>query len=153
MNYLGSNMQKGYNPHTLQKSLAWMAEAVQGEKEKEFFYEYLISVGPTESDRDLIISIRDDEKEHRDMFRTIYKDFTGQEIKEVIAEGAVKKQDSYLMGIQFGIFESLKEVEQYREIFKGLPEGYYRDAVSDMISDKLKHATMYNFQYTKNLKS
>ena len=146
-------MQKGYNPHSLQKSLAWMAEAVQVEKEKELFYEHLISVGPTEVDRDLIISIRDDEKEHRNMFRTMYKDFTGQEIKDVKAEDEVKKPDSYLVGIQFGLFEALKEVEKYREIFKGLPEGYYRDAVSDMISDKLKHATMYNFQYTKNLKS
>lgn len=146
-------MQKGYNPHSLQKSLAWMAEAVQVEKEKEFFYEYLISVGPTEGDRELIVSIRDDEKEHRDMFRTIYKDFTGQEIKEEKAEEKVKEQDSYLAGIQFGLFESLREVETYREIFKGLPEGYYRDAVSDMISDKLKHATMYNFQYTIHLKN
>lgn len=146
-------MQKGYNPHSLQKSLAWMAEAVQLEKEKELFYEHLISVGPTEADQDLIVSIRDDEKEHRDMFRTMYKDFTGQEIKDRMTEGEVKKPESYLQGIQFGLFEALREVEKYREIFKGLPEGYYRDAVSDMISDKLKHATMYNFQYTKNLRN
>lgn len=146
-------MQKGYNPHTLQKSLAWMAEAVQGEKENQLFYEYLISAGPKESDQEMIASIRDNEIEHWLMFKTIYKDFTGQEIKEVKCAEDGKEPDSYLEGIQQGLFGALRAVEKYREIFKGLPEGYYRDAVFDILTDKLKHATLYNFQYIKNQKS
>lgn len=152
MNYLGSNMQKGYNPHSLQKSLAWMAEAVQGEKEKELFYEYLISVAPRQEDKDIISSIREDEVEHTRMFKQMYKDFTGQEIKEIKGED-FQKPDSYLEGIQRALFGELRTVEKYREIFKGLPEGYYRDSVFDILTDELRHSAKYNFLYTMNLTS
>ena len=58
---LGSGMYQGYDPKALQKSLALMFEAVQGEKEDRLFYEYLISIAPTQADKEVIASIRDDE--------------------------------------------------------------------------------------------
>lgn len=147
--YLGNSMYQGYDPEALQKSLALMFEAVQGEKEDRLFYEYLISVAPTQEDKEIISSIRDDEIRHNLMFKKMYKDFTGQEVMDVTAEG-FKKPASYIDGIQQALFGELKAVEKYREIRKGLPDRQNRDAVFEILTDELKHAAKYNFLYTEN---
>lgn len=152
MNNTGNNVYQGYDSQALQKSLELMVEAVQGEKGDRLFYEYLISVAPTQADKDVIASIRDDEIRHNLMFKKIYKDFTGKDVMDVNGE-QIKKPGSYIDGIQQALFGELRAVEKYREIRKGLPDRYYRDLVFDIITDELKHASKYNFLYTKNLKS
>ncbi|ARJ38454.1 rubrerythrin [Sporosarcina ureae] len=147
--YLGNSIYQGYDPEALQKSLALMFEAVQGEKEDRLFYEYLISVAPTQEDKEIISSIRDDEIRHNLMFKKMYKDFTGQEVMDVTAED-FKKPASYIEGIQQALFGELKAVEKYREIRKGLPDRQNRDIVFDILTDELKHAAKYNFLYTEN---
>ncbi|PIC66025.1 rubrerythrin [Sporosarcina sp. P21c] len=147
--YLGNSIYQGYDPEALQKSLALMFEAVQGEKEDRLFYEYLISVAPTQEDKEIISSIRDDEIRHNLMFKKMYKDFTGQEVMDVTAED-FKKPASYIEGIQQALFGELKAVEKYREIRKGLPDCQNRDIVFDILTDELKHAAKYNFLYTEN---
>ncbi|PIC80222.1 rubrerythrin [Sporosarcina sp. P18a] len=142
-------MYQGYNPEALQKSLALIFEAVQGEKEDRLFYEYLISVAPTQEDKEIISSIRDDEIRHNVMFKKMYKDFTGQEVLDVTEEG-FKKPASYTDGIQQALFGELKAVEKYREIRKGLPDRQNRDVVFEILTDELKHAAKYNFLYTEN---
>ncbi|WP_233191807.1 MULTISPECIES: ferritin-like domain-containing protein [unclassified Sporosarcina] len=149
MYYLGNSIYQGYDPEALQKSLALMFEAVQGEKEDRLFYEYLISVAPTQEDKEIISSIRDDEIRHNLMFKKMYKDFTGQEVMDVTAED-FKKPASYIEGIQQALFGELKAVEKYREIRKGLPDCQNRDIVFDILTDELKHAAKYNFLYTEN---
>ncbi|WP_233191632.1 ferritin-like domain-containing protein [Sporosarcina sp. P18a] len=149
MYYLGNSMYQGYNPEALQKSLALIFEAVQGEKEDRLFYEYLISVAPTQEDKEIISSIRDDEIRHNVMFKKMYKDFTGQEVLDVTEEG-FKKPASYTDGIQQALFGELKAVEKYREIRKGLPDRQNRDVVFEILTDELKHAAKYNFLYTEN---
>ena len=147
--YLGNWMYQGYDPEAFQKSLALMVEAVQGEKEDRLFYEYLISVAPTQADKEIIASIRDDEIRHNLMFKKMYKDFTGQDVMDVTEEG-FKKPSSYTDGIQQALFGELKAVEKYREIRKGLPDRHNRDLVFEILTDELKHAAKYNFLYTEN---
>lgn len=142
-------MYPGYDPEALQKSLALIFEAVQGEKEDRLFYEYLISVAPTQEDKEIISSIRDDEIRHNLMFKKMYKDFTGQEVMDVTEEG-FKKPVSYTDGIQQALFGELKAVEKYREIRKGLPDRQNRDVVFEILTDEIKHAAKYNFLYTEN---
>lgn len=149
MYYLGKSMYPGYDPEALQKSLALIFEAVQGEKEDRLFYEYLISVAPTQEDKEIISSIRDDEIRHNLMFKKMYKDFTGQEVMDVTEEG-FKKPVSYTDGIQQALFGELKAVEKYREIRKGLPDRQNRDVVFEILTDEIKHAAKYNFLYTEN---
>ena len=142
-------MYQGYDPKALQKSLALMFEAVQGEKEDRLFYEYLIAIAPTQADKEIIASIRDDEIRHNLMFKKMYKDFTGQDVMDVTEEG-FKKPASYVDGIQQALFGELKAVEKYREIRKGLPDRHNRDLVFEILTDELKHAAKYNFLYTEN---
>ena len=79
-----------YDMQALQNSLMLMAEAVQGEKEDRLFYDYLISVAPTQEDKDIIASIRDDEIRHNLMFKQMYKMYTGQEVPDAPGEEFTK---------------------------------------------------------------
>ncbi len=149
MVYLGNYMYQGYDPEAFQKSLALMYEAVQGEKEDRLFYEYLLSIAPTQADKDIITSIRDDEIRHNSMFKNMYKYYTGQDVMDV-SEEEFTKPASYEDGIQQALFGELRAVEKYRDIRKGLPDRHHRDVVFEILTDELKHASKYNFLYTEN---
>ncbi len=139
-----------YDQKVLDESLQLIKEAVQGEKKDELFYDYLISIAPTEADKYILTSIRDDELKHNKMFRQIYKDYTGMDIN---ADGDVdfEKPENYIDGIVIALFGELAVVEKYRDIRKGLPTRHHRDMLFDIITDELRHSGEYNFLYTTNL--
>jgi rubrerythrin len=137
-----------YNPQ-LQEALESIKAAVQGEREDELFYDYLISVAPTKEEREIIASIRDDERGHNKMFRRIYMDFTGMEVPPGGGE-TFEKPKSYLEGIKKALFGELRAVEKYRAIRKALPIGPYRDILFDIITDEIKHSSKYNYLFDLN---
>lgn len=133
----------------LQQALSGVKKAVQGEREDELFYDYLISSAPDKAQQDIIASIRDDERRHNLYFRKIYKDFTGMDIPAATDEG-FEKPESYIAGIVKALFGELSAVERYRAIRERLPEGPYRDVLFDIITDEIKHASKYNYLFTLN---
>lgn len=133
----------------LQEALVGVKEAVQGEREDELYYNYLISVAPTREEKDIIVSIRDDERKHNRLFRKIYKDFTGMEVPPG-GEETFEKPKSYLEGIKKALFGELRAVEKYRAIRKALPMGPYRDVLFEIITDEIKHSSKYNYLFTLN---
>jgi rubrerythrin len=137
------------NSEQLQVSLEGVKKAVQGEKEDELFYDYLISVAPTSEEKEIIGSIRDDERRHNALFRSIYKDLTSMEVP-MGNEETFAKPESYLDGIKKALFGELRALEKYRDIRRGLPRGPYRDILFDIITDELKHASKYNYLFTLN---
>ena len=137
------------NPQ-LQEALNDIRKAVQGEREDELFYDYLISVAPTKEEKEIIASIRDDERRHNQIFRRIYKDFTGMDIVSMDEEKTFEKPESYLEGIKKALFGELAAVERYRNIRRALPIGPYRDMLFDIITDELRHASKYNYLFTLN---
>jgi rubrerythrin len=138
-----------YDMNLLEKSLEGIKAAVQGEREDELFYDYLISVAPTEDEKKIIASIRDDERGHNKMFRQIYKNFTGVDLPPGDDEKFMKPI-SYLDGIKKALFGELGAVERYREIRRGLPSRMYRDMLFNIITDEIKHSAKYNYLYTLN---
>lgn len=140
--------QMMYNTQ-LQEALERVKEAVQGEREDELFYDFLISMAPTVEEKDIITSIRDDERRHNREFRKIYKDFTGMEIPTVEDE-SFERPESYIDGIKKALFGELTAVERYRDIRKALGMGPQRDVLFDIITDELKHSSKYNYLFTLN---
>jgi rubrerythrin len=136
------------NPQLLE-ALEWVKEAVQGEREDELFYDYLISVAPTREEKDIIVSIRDDERRHNRLFRKIYKDFTGIEVPPG-GEETFERPRSYIDGIKKALFGELRAVEKYRAIRRAMPMGPYRDVLFDIITDEIKHSSKYNYLFTLN---
>ncbi|WMJ82436.1 ferritin-like domain-containing protein [Clostridium sp. MB40-C1] len=136
------------NPQ-LEEALEGIREAVQGERQDELFYDYLISVAPTREEKEIITSIRDDERKHNKLFRRIYEDFTGMEVPPT-EEETFEKPKSYLDGIKKALFGELRAVEKYRDIRRALPRGPYRDILFYIITDEIKHSSKYNYLFTLN---
>lgn len=133
----------------LQEAAEGIKQAVQGEREDELFYDYLIGQAPTNEEKEIITSIRDDERRHNQLFRAINKDLTGNEIP-VNGEEDFKEPESYIDGIKKALFGELKAVEKYRSIRVRLLDEIYRDILFDIITDELKHASKYNYLFTLN---
>ncbi|WP_270851418.1 ferritin-like domain-containing protein [Clostridium tertium] len=143
-------LQNNQKPHPqLSLALDEIRKAVQGEREDELFYDYLISLAPTKDEKEIIESIRNDERKHNQLFRKIYKDFTGNEINTMNEEN-LKKQSSFMDGIRTALFGELKAVDKYKAIRRALPIGAYKDMLFDIIMDELKHASKYNYLFTLN---
>ncbi len=132
------------NQEKLKEALSLIKSSVSGEKEDEMFYDYLISVAPTDKQKDIIVAIRDDERKHNKMFRNIYKDITG---KDVVIENEEKfvEPKSYIAGVEKALFGELSAVEKYRKIMADLPYTMYRDMLFEIITDEIKHAIKYNY--------
>ncbi|MYL32874.1 ferritin-like domain-containing protein [Pontibacillus yanchengensis] len=141
----GYGQNKSYK--SLEEALVGVRKAVQGEREDELFYDYLIAVAPTTEDKEIITSIRNDEQKHNKMFRQIYRDFTGEEITDTDDE-SFQKPNSFEEGVKKALFGELAAVEKYRDIRAGLPTRYYRDMVFEILTDELKHADKYNYILT-----
>ena len=138
-----------HNPQT-QKSLEGVKKAVQGESEDEAFYNYLVSIAPTQEEKDVLASIRNEERGHGAIFRQIYKELMATEVPPSEEEALAEKPKSYAEGLRKALFGELKAVEKYREIMKGLPTALYKDLLFDIITDELKHAAKYNYLINLN---
>lgn len=138
--------QRDERMHTV---IRLIQEAIAGEREDELFYDYLLSIAPTEQEKQVITSIRDDERKHRSLFRRLYTDLTGQR-PGVTGEGETfQRPASYLEGIEKALMGELKAFEKYRVIYKYIP-AQYRDIIFEIMTDELKHASYYNWMYAKN---
>lgn len=130
------------------EALQLIRTAVEGEKGDQLFYEALIQQAPTQQDRDIITSIRNDEMKHNQLFRQLYHQLTGQDIPPS-KEEPVHTPASYREGLQQAFFGELKAVEKYRTIRQGLTSTYHRDILFEIITDEQKHADLYLYLLNK----
>ncbi|MCR4420127.1 MAG: ferritin-like domain-containing protein [Clostridia bacterium] len=141
---------EGYYPKkAYAEALRLIAEAVQDERGDELFYDYLLSKAPSEEQRAVIAAIRDDERKHQRMFRQLYCELTGKAVPPGEPE-RFEPPRTYLEGIERALFGELRAVEMYRRILFGLKDLAYRNMVTEIWTDELKHACKWNFLYTLN---
>lgn len=133
----------------LQAVVPLLQQAVQGERNDELFYDYLIQNAPSNQDKEIITSIRNDERHHRQMFKQMYYSLTGQTIESTDSE-PFKKPPSYLAGLEQALFGELSAVELYRTIYFTIPNTVFKNMVFEILTDEIKHASKYNFLYAKN---
>ncbi|RUT33530.1 ferritin-like domain-containing protein [Paenibacillus zeisoli] len=126
-----------------------VGESIQGERNDELFYDALIKMAPTQQEKDVIISIRNDERKHRKMFRTLYTQLTGMAPPTGENEPAEALPATYLEGIEKALMGELKAFEKYRTIYLNI-DPKYRDWIFEIMTDELKHASYYNWLYAKN---
>jgi rubrerythrin len=134
--------------YALPQALELIAESIGAEREDELFYNYMISVAPM-ADRDIITSIRDDERKHNLLFQELYWEITGRDAPSVPEEPSVEPA-SYCEGISRAIFGELSAVERYRLILFGLEFLPYRNIMTEIYTDELKHATKWNYLFAQN---
>jgi rubrerythrin len=142
-------VQDQYMMKNLRNALTLIRQAVSGEREDELFYDYLISEALSDEDKKIIESIRNDERKHFKMFREIYYELTGQMLPPPTDTG-FDRPGSYIEGIQKALFGELGAVERYRQILFGMQSRKHINMMTEIITDELKHASKYNFLYSKN---
>lgn len=80
------------------------------------------------------------------MFREIFFQLTGKDIPPV--NEVFQKPESYLSGIERALFGELRAVEKYRRILFGMAYLPFRNMVTEIYTDELKHASKWNYLYT-----
>lgn len=138
-------------------SVNLIQQSVEGEKSDALFYEWLINNIPSdmltqkeaESIKDTIISIREDELSHNKIFKKMYRQLTGTDAKP--EESEFIPPEDFIDGILRALNGELNAVKKYREIMNGMPNLYYRDKVFNILTDELRHGSLYNYIYTTAL--
>lgn len=137
-----------YAANAYPEALRIIVESVSAEREDELFYDYLIQTAPNDQ-KEIITAIRDDERKHFKMLREIYWEVTGQEIPP--APGVTfEKPESYCAGIKKALFGELGAVERYRKALFGFEFLPYRNMITEIYTDELKHASKWNYLFAVN---
>lgn len=130
------------------EALNLIIQSVSSEREDELFYNYLLSVAP-QGQREIIISIRDDEIKHFKMLREIYWEVTGKDIPQA-PEVTFLQPQNFCEGITKALFGELAAVERYRKVLYGFEFLPYRNMITEIYTDELKHSSKWNYLFTVN---
>lgn len=130
---------------TLNQAIALIKKSVGDEKEDEMFYNILIEQAPTEKEKDIIKSIRDDERKHNQILRKLYYEFTGQILPQDTLSSNSKDNRDYKSNLEKALFGELDAVAKYRKIMGTMPSGNSYTLLMSIMTDELRHASKYNF--------
>lgn len=142
------NNQLMYNQQFI-KVIEGMKNAILKEEEYEFFYNYLLTAAPNNEEAEIIKTIRDETRKHYDIFKKMYKEFTGMEIPS--KEQSYICSESYLDSIKKALRLEIGAVDNYKEIRNALPPmSPYRDVLLNIIIEESNHSNKFNYLLTIN---
>lgn len=130
---------------TLNQAIELIKQSVGDEKEDELFYSNLIKQAPTEKEKEIIRSIKDDEIKHNQILRELYYNFTGQVIPASTSIENVDSKLTYKEQLEKALFGELNAVVRYRRIMGTMPSGNSYTLLMSIMTDELRHANKYNF--------
>lgn len=132
---------------TLNEALELIKKSVSDEKEDEMFYDEILKQAPTEKEKNIIMSIRDDERKHNRILRNIYLKFTGQTLPEAQVSQTVTNQikRTYTENLEKALFGELEAVVKYRKIMGAMPDNDSYTLIMSIMTDEIRHACKYNF--------
>ncbi len=139
---------KGHQP-SLSEALELIREAVEGEAEDRMFYDYLIRHAPSGKDREIIRGIRDNEINHAKMFRRMYYEHTGENIRPA-SNANFTSPGTYCEGLIKALMGELNAVKKYRNILFAMRERRHINMLTEIITDEIRHANLYNFLIHNN---
>lgn len=130
---------------TLNQAIGLIRQSVGAEKEDEMFYDTIIKQAPTEREKEIIRSIRDDERKHNQILRRLYYEFTGQMIPADTLSSEWNNNMDYKSNLEKALFGELDAVVKYRKIMGTMPSGNSYTLLMSIMTDELIHASKYNF--------
>lgn len=146
---MGEMMKKKDQSPDLAQALELIREAVEGETEDRLFYSYLIQNAKSESDKEIIGGIRDNEINHAKLFRQLYYDHTGKMIPQN-DNVTFEPPKSYCDGLKRALIGETNAVVKYRKILFAMNNRKHINMLTEIITDELRHASLYNFLIHSN---
>ena len=146
-NYQNTNQQNTYNSEIISfnQAIDLIMQSVSGEKEDEIFYDILIKQAPTEKEKNIITSIRNDERKHNKILRDLYYSFTGNILPQDMSIPKIQTDLSYQENLEKALFGELDAVVRYRRILGTMPSGNSYTLLMSIMTEELRHASKYNF--------
>lgn len=142
------------NPDELKNSIKLIKKYAESEKRDSMIFQWLIQNIPvsqllpkeTRKIQGIIESIRDDELRHDQVYKNMYFQITGMKVQS--EEEAFIPPAGFKDGIADAMMRELNDIKIHHEIMEGLPSLYYRSKVHNILSDELRHGSLYNYIYT-----
>uniref|UniRef100_UPI0028AF1B20 ferritin family protein n=1 Tax=Ruminiclostridium cellobioparum TaxID=29355 RepID=UPI0028AF1B20 len=134
---------------SLVEALSLIKDAVEGETEDRMFYDFLINNAASRKDKEIIKGIRDDEIKHARLFRQLYYEHTGKVIgpKQNVQ---FERPASYCEGLIKALMGEQNAVRKYRRILFAMKERSHIDILTEIITDEIRHANLYNLLIHNN---
>lgn len=144
---INKNQPNIYNDEiiTLSQAIELIRQSVRNEREDELFYNRLLEQAPTEKYKEIITSIRNDERKHNKILRDLYYNFTGQVIQPDMSIPNINNTSTYQENLEKALFGELDAVVKYRRILGTMPSGNSYTLLMSIMTDELRHASKYNF--------
>ena len=142
-----SNKSIQYNLNT---AINMIKNSVADETEDAAMYEALINMAPNEEAKNIITSIRNDEKLHNRLLREIFTELTGVVLPQTMDNTNYPKL-TYIDGLKKAFMGELSAVEKYREILTYMPTKELYNKILYIMTDEMKHAIKYNYLITMYL--
>ena len=130
---------------TLNQAIELIKNSIGDEKEDEMFYDTFIKQAPTEKEKGIIRSIRDDERKHNQILRRLYYEFTGGLLPRDNSKNVANNTMKYKENLEKALFGELGAVEKYRRIMGAMPNKNSYTLLMSIMTDELRHANKYNF--------
>lgn len=130
---------------TLNQAIELIRNSVGDEREDEMFYDTLIKQAPTEKEKEIIRSIKNDERKHNQILRRLYYEFTGGLLPRDNSKNVANNTMKYKANLEKALFGELGAVEKYRRIMGAMPNKNSYTLLMSIMTDELRHANKYNF--------
>ena len=131
-----------------QRALWTMLNALKGESAARFFFGYLLYKAPDE-DVDTIMGIREEDLNHLETFRRLIFELTGRR-PPANRQRPFCQPASYCDGLQTALLAELQAAADCRNILFAMQKREHIDVMAGIITDKLRHAGLFNYLYAKN---
>lgn len=133
----------------LDEALEMIKNSVMDELNDEMFYSALINQAIEDEDKEIIMSIRDDEMKHNRLLRDVYYSLTGITLPQS-KQSEVLPTNSYLANLKKALFGEIEAANKYRKIMSAMPDRKNSSILMEIMIDEIGHSGKYNFLVGKN---
>lgn len=137
------------NQNTLNEALEMIRKSVINELDDELFYSALINQAIEQEDKEIIMSIRDDEIKHNKILRDVYYSLTGSTLPQIRQTNEMEA-NTYISNLKKAFMGETEAANKYRKILTAMPDKQNIFHILEILIDELRHADKYNYLLTKN---
>lgn len=156
MNFMGNvsrvepwplTFQDKSTQYNLNELINGVKNSIGNEKDDEIMYTALAEIAPNNEQKEIIISIKDNEIVHNRIFRKIFTELTGIVPQENTMNTPVNtvNNKSYMDMLQIAFMGELAAIERYRELLAYAPNMEIYSMIMYVMTDEIRHALKYNY--------
>lgn len=135
--------------YNLNELINGVKNSVGNEKDDEIMYTSLAEMAPNDEQKEIIISIKDNEIVHNKIFRKIFTELTGVVLQENTMNSPNNKNmqfnKSYMEMLKEAFMGELSAIERYRELLAYAPNMEIYSMIMYVMTDEIRHAAQYNY--------